>query len=117
MDPKRHLPLSPRDFLILLVLSRGERHGYGIAREAEASDGDVRLDPANLYRALKRLTRDGLVEDNGERPEAESDGAPRRYYALTSLGRSVLTAEAERLAALTDAARAWNLIPDASGRP
>ena len=109
------IPLSPRDFLILFILSAGRRHGYGIVKEAEGQGEEtVTLDPANLYRSLKRLMRDGLVEDLGEEA-AESEGAPRRYYGLTAFGREVLRAEAERLARLTDAARARNLIPEEGG--
>lgn len=113
MHPGRMLPLRPRDFLILIVLSRGERHGYGIVKEAEShSDGIVSFDPANLYRALRRLMRDGLVKEVGKAPTEESGGAPRRYYALTRFGRQVLSAEAARLARLADTARAWKLIPE-----
>lgn len=110
-DPLETLPLSPRDFLILLVLARGARHGYGIIKDAERHvGGDVPLDPANLYRALRRLDRDGLVAETDL--DDESDGAPRRHYALTEHGRRVVTAEAERLARLTDRAREWRLIPE-----
>jgi len=109
-EPPEWLPLSPRDFLILLVLARGARHGYGIIKDAERhSAGQVTLDPANLYRALKRLERDGLVRETDV--EDESAGAPRRHYALTERGRRVVTAEAARLARLTDRAREWRLIP------
>lgn len=115
MKPEEMLPLSPKDFLILFVLSEGDRHGYGIVKDAEErSAGQVSLDPANLYRSLKRLMRDGLVEDLGEGPK-ESEGAPRRYYRLSPSGRRVLKAEAARLARLTDAARARSLIPRQGG--
>lgn len=112
MDPYDFLPLGAKDFLILLVLAEGDLHGYGILKAAEGhSRGSVRLDPANLYRALQRLARDGLVEDAGSGRPAESEGAPRRYHALTPFGRSVLTAEAERLAHLTRAARGLRILP------
>lgn len=111
MNPTDFLPLHPKDFLILLVLAEGDSHGYGILKAAEEhSRGEVTLDPANLYRRLQRLTRDGLVADGGEGKPAESDGAPRRYHTLTSSGRVVLVAEAERLAHLTEAARGLQLI-------
>lgn len=112
MNPSDHLPLSPKDFLILLALAQGDLHGYGILKAAEEhSRGKVSLDPANLYRALHRLTRDGLVADAGEGRPSESEGAPRRYHRLTVLGRAVLKAEAERSAYLTEVARALRLIP------
>ena len=44
-------PLSPRDYLIMLVLSREAAHGYAIIKRADALASDrLRLDPANLYR-------------------------------------------------------------------
>jgi DNA-binding PadR family transcriptional regulator len=110
MKPEDFLPLNSRDFLILLALSEGERHGYGIVKDAEAqSGGQVYLDPANLYRALRRMLRDGLVKDLGEKA-ADSEGAPRRYYSLTALGRKVLSLEATRIARLSDEARARGLV-------
>ena len=93
-DPKRRtapeklLPLSPRDFL-----------------------GTVSLDPANLYRALKRLIRDGLVGEAERRAAPDAGDERRRYYAITDFGRKVVALEAARLARLADAARAGQLIP------
>ncbi len=114
MDPESYLPVNPRDYLILFALSSGRRHGYGIVKEVERDSGAmVRLDPANLYRSIKRLIRDGLVtdEDQPETPGGEDER--RRYYAITETGRRVVALEAVRLAVLADAARARNLI----GRP
>lgn len=104
------LPLHARDFLILLALADGELHGYGLVKAIEAeSEGEVVMDPANLYRSLRRLERDGLVE--------EMDGAPddgderRRYYGLTEFGRSVTAAEAARVSRLVRVARLKDLLP------
>lgn len=103
------LPLNPRDFIVLLILADGPAHGYGIVKSAETSFGDaVPLDPANLYRAILRLMRDGVVEDA---PEAvEEGGEQRRYFRITAFGRAVVAAEAARLATLTEAARTLSLI-------
>ena len=112
MDPSALIPLNPRDYLILFSLVGGERHGYGIVKQVEAdSGGQVRIDPANLYRAIKRLIRTGLVVETDSRPAPEADNQRRRYYAITDFGREVVALEAARLAALTDAARSENLIP------
>jgi len=112
------LPLQPKDYLILFALGEGDLHGYGIVKAAEAeSGGTVRLDPANLYRALQRLTRDGLVAEAGEVTADGSEGAPRRYHTLTDFGREVLRAESRRLSVLTDAARARKLIPQSDRTP
>ncbi len=110
------IPLNPRDYLVLFSLTAEERHGYGIVKEVENhSGGSVRMDPSNLYRSLKRLINNGLVEESEQRSDENSDER-RRVYALTSLGRDVVSAEAQRLSRLTDAARARDLIPG-SRRP
>jgi DNA-binding MarR family transcriptional regulator len=72
------------------------------------------MDPSNLYRSLKRLINNGLVEESEPRSDENSDER-RRFYSLTSLGRDVVSAEAQRLSRLTEAARARDLIPE-SGR-
>ena len=112
MEPRSFLPLHPRDYLILFALAEGERHGYGIVKAVEEeSGGGVMLDPANLYRSLKRLIRDTLVRELDRRPAAEADGERRRFFALTDLGREVLSLEAQRLTRLAEAARSRGLVP------
>jgi len=111
MDPELYLPVNPRDYLILFALTTGPRHGYGIVKEVERdSGGTVKLDPANLYRSIKRLIRDGLVADEGQAGAEEGEADRRRYYGITEMGRRVVTLEAARLAELADAARARKLI-------
>lgn len=105
------LPLHPRDFLILLALVDGALHGYGLVKAIEAeSDGEVLMDPANLYRSLRRLERDGLVEEMDGDEEAAEDER-RRYYGLTDFGRSVARAEAARVSRLVRVARRKQLLP------
>ena len=109
------IPLNPRDYLVLFSLTAEERHGYGIVKEVENhSAGSVRMDPSNLYRSLKRLISNGLVEESEQLSDENSDER-RRFYSLTSLGHDVVSAEAHRLSRLTEAARARDLIPE-SGR-
>jgi DNA-binding PadR family transcriptional regulator len=110
-DASRRLPLSPRDFHILLALAQGEGHGYGLVKTiAEQSGGLVELDPANLYRALQRLEAAGLIADAGRR-SVPGVGAERRYFRITERGRSLAAAEAERMRKLAIAARTAKLIP------
>ena len=98
--------LKPADFHILLALSDGPRHGYGIMKEVEReSGGGVRLEIGSLYRLLGRLLDAGLIED------ADGDER-RRYYRISRLGRRVLKGEAERLAGLVDLIRARRLLPE-----
>ncbi len=107
------LPLRPRDYLILLALSGGSLHGYGLIQEIEQlTEGGVRMDPANLHRALKRLVRDGWVDDLGRRSTGD---ARRRFFELTELGHRMAQAEAARLESLTSVARARRLLPGSEG--
>ncbi len=100
------LPLKPDAFYVLLVLLRGERHGYAIMRDAaKDSDGRVELQAGALYRLLARLLADGLVAESQRRPAADADDERRRYYRITALGRRVIAADAERMAALAEEAR------------
>ncbi len=117
MNPEALIPLNPRDYLILFSLAATERHGYGIVKQVEAdSEGQVKLDPANLYRAIKRLIRTGLIVKAELRATPESGGKQRRYYSITELGDEVVVLEAQRLATLADVARARNLIPGPESR-
>ena len=96
--PDAFLPLKSHWFHIMLSLVGGEQHGYGIRQEVlDRTEGKVRLWPATLYGSLKRLIREGLIVESGERPAPELDDARRRYYTLTALGRRVLDLESERL--------------------
>ncbi len=108
---ERFLPLRPVEFDVLLSLATGERHGYGILQDAEARGVTAVPDVGTLYRALRRMQEQGLI-DAGERREVPEAGNERRhYYQVTPLGLRVARAEARRLAVLTRAAVASGLIP------
>jgi DNA-binding PadR family transcriptional regulator len=86
--------LTPAEFHILLALADCERHGYNIMQEIESyTDGQVRIGPATLYRTIKRLRKDGRIEETAERPVPELDDERRHYYRITYLGRQVLETE------------------------
>ena len=99
-DVTAWLPVKSTVFLILLALAEEDRHGYGIMLDVkERSDGSVNLGTSHLYRHLKRLLDDGLVEET----DAAADADPRRrYYRLTALGREVVVAESARLKMLVE---------------
>lgn len=102
MDIDAPLPLSPRDLLILATLAEGPSHGYGLIKAVEErSRSGVLLDPANLYRVLRRMRRDGWIEE----AEARDDDDRRRTYAITGPGRRLLRAELARLERLLGQAR------------
>ncbi len=97
MDPRRHLPLAPHDFEILLSLSRSPLHGYAaIADIRDRTSGDIVLGTSTLYAAVRRMRRAGLIDEDGSRPP-KSNGPPRRYWRITGLGGDVVRLEADRL--------------------
>jgi DNA-binding PadR family transcriptional regulator len=81
---------------IVLALLDGELHGYALMqRVEELSDGAVRMGPGTLYGTLNRLVADRLIVET-RRDETER----RRYYELTSDGRTVALSELARLQAI-----------------
>ena len=105
------LPLRSIDFLILLMLAPKERHGYGIMQDVlEHTSGKIELEAGSLYRTIRRLGAQGLLEESARRPAADFDDERRRYYRLTPLGRRVVAAEAARLRNLVRIAEAANLL-------
>jgi DNA-binding PadR family transcriptional regulator len=111
-NPAGFLPLGDLSFHVLLALGAGPSHGYAVGKEIERRSGG-RLSPAtgSLYQALRRLHRDGLIEES-ERPRriAVVD-ARRQYFQLTPFGRRVFAMEAQRLETLLSAAREMKLLP------
>ena len=106
LDPRSFLPLTPLAFQVLLALADEARHGYAIIREVDArTDGMIRLRTGTLYTLVQRLVDEGLVEESDARPKPSEDDERRRYYQMTTLGRTVLKAEAPRLQALVGEAR------------
>lgn len=104
-DARSHLPLAPHVFEIMLALSQGPRHGYGIIAEInERTGGEVALGTSSLYAAIRRLLSRELVEDAGEGPYEHSGGPPRRYYRLSEIGAEVVRLEAARLRRTAEAA-------------
>jgi DNA-binding PadR family transcriptional regulator len=117
-DPRGFLPLKPDLFHILLALSEGELHGYGIVKLVEDNtDGEIVLEPSPLYRRLKRFLDLDLVACCDPGPTQTSGDERRRYYRLTSFGRRVLAAEAARLVDLASNRRVRALATSAGRNP
>ena len=111
-QPADHLPLTPAMFQVLVALADGEKHGYAIIKEiARRTEDGVRLSAGTLYTLVKRALADGLIVESADRPDPALDDARRRYYRLTPLGRSVVTADVARLESIVEMARAKNLRP------
>ena len=105
-------PLTPAVFHILLALSGGERHGYGIMKQVEAdSQGKVTMGPGTLYGSLKRMLDAGLVKESDKRVDPEMDDERRIYYQITGAGAEALAAELERYQRIVAIAQQRKLFP------
>lgn len=105
-------PLTPAVFHILLALSNGERHGYGIMKQVESdSQGNVSMGAGTLYGSLKRMLDSGLVEESDKRVDPKMDDERRIYYRITDLGARALAAELERYKRIVTIAQERKLYP------
>lgn len=84
--------------IVLAILAEGDSYGYAILqRVRELSGGHLEWTDGMLYPVLHRLERLGYVEARWETAES---GRSRKYYAITSQGRSQLAEER----------RQWNAV-------
>jgi DNA-binding PadR family transcriptional regulator len=65
----------------------------------------VRLWPASLYGSLEELAERGFVEPLDAERSPDDESERKRFFRLTRAGRSLLTAETERLATVVRIAR------------
>lgn len=102
-NPQDHLPLSPATLHVLLALTDGPLHGYGIMLEAaRQAGGQYKIGPGTLYDNLKKLLASAMVEES--QPENPETGA-RRMFQITQFGLQVLAGEVERLSGVLRHAR------------
>ncbi len=109
--------MTPAMLTLLVALSDGEQHGYGlIERVEELTAGRVRLGPGTLYRTLQRLRVDELIVEVGADPVAERAdrrAERRRRYAITEAGKAAAAAELRHLHALVNSEQADRLLDHA----
>lgn len=79
---------------LLLLLKERPRHGYELIELLPELAGGERVDVGNLYRFLRRLEGEGIVESEwrGDLP-----GPAKRTYRLTDAGEQVLEQWADAL--------------------
>lgn len=105
-------PLTPAVFHILLALSGGERHGYGIMKQVEAdAQGTVSMGTGTLYGSLTRMLEAGLIKEGDKRVDPDMDDQRRIYYRLTGEGEKALSAELARLRHIVELTRGTKLQP------
>ena len=81
------------DLLVMKALSRGSKHGYGIALWLERlSDGRLTVEDSAIYQALHRLQWRRLVDAEWGKSE---NNRRARFYKLTSTGKHQLKEETE----------------------
>ena len=74
---------------LLVTLEKGPAHGFQLISDMEKSgmvSGDS-LDPAGMYRTLKKMEAAGLVSSEWD---VETTSKPRRIYQITPVGRGCL---------------------------
>jgi DNA-binding PadR family transcriptional regulator len=90
-------PLTPAVLHILLALSSGDMHGYGIMKQVEVdSQGKVNMGPGTLYGSIGRMIDAGLIRESDKKVDPVLDDERRVYYKITALGERALEAELDR---------------------
>jgi DNA-binding PadR family transcriptional regulator len=91
MDINKDLIAASSTPIVLAILAAEESYGYAILKRVrELSDGRMEWTDGMLYPVLHRLERLGHVE---ARWKVAESGRRRKYYRITSRGRTQLAAE------------------------
>ncbi len=94
VDASEHeLPRAYLRSVLLVLIGEGPTHGYELL-EAVRAFGIRLTDPGSLYRALRSMEHDELVESWWQ---DSSSGPPRRTYVLTETGRAGLVVEMQSI--------------------
>lgn len=99
---QRHLPVRPAAFAVLAILANGPHAGFEIMEAAHRLPGRPLFGPGTLYRLLRELRQQELIEPTPA-PKGVARDERRQYHSLTALGRAVLTAEGTRVRATLEA--------------
>lgn len=92
---KKIEPMSESYFYILLCLSKGPNHGYGIMQMTEKmSEGDVLIGSGTMYGATSNMMKKGWIR---ETMTTEPGMERRRLYCLTEAGEAAFRDEVVRL--------------------
>ena len=110
------LPLTPLTMAILLSLAEEDQHGYALMRSVtEQTEGSLRPGTGSLYAALQRLMDDQLIIESPA-PVAEGEDPRRKSYRITTAGRDLVRAEAERMLRVLRIAEDRALAPSGLAR-
>jgi PadR family transcriptional regulator, regulatory protein PadR len=95
----REFPSDLHEAVLIVLLPYGEKGAYGINIMDEINgvyekSGLKDIDMGSLYPAFKRMNEKGWIQGRwGDEAieDEESGGARRRYYSITSSGKSILS--------------------------
>lgn len=92
---KKSEPMSESYYYILLCLSKGANHGYGIMQMTQKlSEGEVTIGSGTMYGATSNMMKKGWIKEI----MSEAVGIERkRLYCLTEDGQEALNNEIKRL--------------------
>ena len=91
MEINKDLIAASSTPIVLAILTEGDSYGYAILKRVrELSGGRMEWTDGMLYPVLHRLERLGFIEARWERAET---GRRRKYYRITSQGRTQLDQE------------------------
>ena len=90
----KNLTAASTKSIILGILKNGNSYGYLIIKNIKTlSGGKINYSDGMLYPVLHRLEKEGLIESNWA---LENETKPRKYYAITNLGKKELVKEIEQ---------------------
>jgi PadR family transcriptional regulator, regulatory protein PadR len=95
-DKKREVEVRPRNWLVpVILLSLREWNSYGYElMERTAAFGFEAMNPGTLYRTLRQMEKEGVVESKWE---TSKGGPARRMYTITDAGEAYLDFWAQAL--------------------
>lgn len=103
------LELTRAMTLILIVLNKQPRHGYGIMIDIQQlTHGDYQVSAGTLYRSIGNMVEQGLLKavPGLFLPiTPQYDGERRKHYQITEQGKQALNLELDRLEKLLQIAR------------
>jgi PadR family transcriptional regulator, regulatory protein PadR len=116
MEINKDLMAASSTPIVLAILAEKDSYGYAILKRVqELSGGRMEWTDGMLYPVLHRLERLGHVE---ARWEVAESGRRRKYYRITSLGRTVLAEECRQWESVDATLRGvWRAVSPVSAVP
>ena len=72
------------ELCVLVILDRKDCYGYELVQEISSQ---IKISEGSIYPILRRLTKDGYFDTY---LQESTEGPPRKYYQMTSMGTNYL---------------------------